>query len=265
MAFDYAAVPWDPQATDPQPQLRAELEAEGFRLVGGCALAAAESSSVARMADTYGPEHAADFARWAARPSQVFVAPDRTAYAQLDWMWDCRYAVLTTVLADGTIVQTLHAWGADPVWPKRLAARYGATDRLTEQLAMATDPGARVVEGGIAATWAAHRRRVSEMGAPVADHSSVADFVAVYEAESRARSVWSRRVQVAAGVLAFLLVLVPFLAVSVALGEQPWWVDVAVLLAAGLAFRETFLRLWMRARRWRRLRPAFRAPVPVVG
>jgi hypothetical protein len=214
------------------------------------------------MAGSYGPERAAEFRRWAAQPGQVLAAPDGTAFVHLAWLWDCRYATFTTVLADGALVQTLHAWGADPVWPMRLAARYAATDRLTEQLVMATDPDAEVVEGGIAEVCAAHRRRVSAAGVPVTDHSSAADFVAVYEGESRVRSAWGRRMQVAAAVLGFLVVLVPFLAVSVALGQAPWWVDLTVLFVAGLAFREVFLRLWVRARRWRWLRPSFCAPLP---
>jgi hypothetical protein len=69
-------------------------------------------------------------------------------------------------------------------------------------------------------------------------------------------------VQWVAGVLAFLVVLVPFVVTGVLLGRQPWWVDAAVIVVAGLLTLSLFLRVWLRVRRWRGLRPAFRAPVP---
>lgn len=34
----------------------------------------------------------------------MFAAPDGTAFVQLSWLWDCRYACFTTVLADGADV-----------------------------------------------------------------------------------------------------------------------------------------------------------------
>ena len=259
MAFDYVAVPWPKGASDPQPEMREALERSDFHLLGGCAMTEKSLRDGRRMAASYG-DRASEFEHWATQPGQVFAAPDRTAYAQLAWLWDCRYATFSTVLADGTLIQTMTAWGADPVWPDHIAAHYAGTDRHSEQLVLATDRDVAVADG-VDEAWAVHRRRV--MAAPsVPEHANLDDFVAIWAAESRARSTWTTRVQVVAGVMAFLIVAVPFLVVSALLGEQPWFVDAAVVLGAGICVLPVFGHLWLRTRRWRGLRPAFRAPVP---
>jgi hypothetical protein len=261
MAFDYVAVPWAPDAVDPQPEMRAALEAEGFRLLGGCALTEAGIRAAAAVAPSYGPDHAEEFARWGAEPGQVLAAPDRAAFVLLAWLWDCRYATFTTVLDDGTVLQTMTEWGADPVWPTALAGQYDASDRHTEQLVLATDPDARVVEGGVEQAWRVHGERLSPHAGSVPDHVALEDFVAIWAAESQARGTWSRRVQLVAGLMTFLVVLVPFLVMSLLL-PQSWWVQAGLVAAAGLVFLASFRRTWLRVRRWRGLRPSFRAPVP---
>ena len=262
--FDYVGVPWPGGAPDPQPGTRVGLEALGFRLLGGCSLTADGVRQVDAMAASYG-EHREEFAAWGRQPGQVFVAPDGTAYVQLAWLWDCRYAVFTSVLADGSLVQTCTSWDADPRWPTTLARHYARlTDRRTEQLVLTTDPRAAVVEGEVEAVWAAHRARLAAAPVASADHTSLEDFVELYAAESRARATWAQRSRVLAFVSAFLVLLVPYVALAVALGEQPWWVDAGLVLAAGAAVTVLYLRLWLRMRTWRRLRPRFRAPVPGV-
>lgn len=260
MGYEYVAVPWPADAADPQPEMREALESIGFRLLGGCALTDAAQRDVRRTAASYGVR-GREFEHWAAQPGQVLTAPDHTAFAQLAWLWECRYATFTTVLADGRVLQTMTEWGADPVWPTALASHYRTTDRHTEQLVLATDPQAQVVAGAQDA-WETHCRRVSATAAAVPQHTELADFVAIWSAESRARSTWTTRVQVVAGLLAFALVAVPFFVVSTLLGRQPWWIDAVVVVSAGVCVLPVFGRLWLRTRRWRRLRPTFRAPVP---
>ncbi len=260
MGFDYVAVPWPEGAPDPQPELRGELADLGFRLLGGCALTDRGHREVARTARSYG-DRAEEFAQWAALPGQVFAAPDASAFAQLGWLWDCRYACFSTVLADGRILQTMTAWGSDPLWPTQLARHQARTDRLTEQLVLATDRDARVVEG-VRGAWDDHRDRLSAEGGAVPTHERLGDFVALWTAESRVRSRWTGRTRWLAGMVAFLVVGVPFLAVSLALGPQPWWVDATVVLSAAALVLLLYVRIWVRARRWRWLRPRFRAPVP---
>jgi hypothetical protein len=260
VGFDYVAVPWPEDVPDPQPAMRRDLEALGFRLLGGCAPTQPGLDDVRDTAPSYG-DRAAEFARRAIEPGQVFAAPDGTAYAHLAWLWECRYAMFTTVRADGTLVQTMTEWGADPVWPRRLARFWSTTDRHTEQLVLATDRAAEVVDG-VGVAWSAHAARVAAHGVPVPVHTDLHDFVAIWTAESHARSRWTARVQWVAGVLAFLVVLVPFVVTGILLGRQPWWVDAAVIVVAGLLTLSLFLRVWLRVRRWRGLRPAFRAPVP---
>ena len=88
------------------------------------------------------------------------------------------------------------------------------------------------------------------------------DFVDFYVAESRARSRWVRRVRVVAFLAAFVPLLVCFFLVSAALGEQPWWIDLAIVLASALVCLALYQQAWFRVRTWRGLRPRFRAPVP---
>lgn len=261
MGFNYVPVPWPVGAPDPQPAPRAELEDLGFRVLGGCALDDDGLREVEKMARAYG-ERADEFARWAAVPGQVLAAPDATAYAHLSWLWDCRFAVLTTVLADGSLVQTAAEWGSAPLVPDALARHQDSLDRITEQLTMTTDPHARVVPGPLVDVWEAHRSRLPRPAVGVPAHSALEDFVAVYVAESRSRGRWGLRMQVVAMLIAVAVVLVPYLAAGLVLGAQPWWVDVLLLAGAVVAAWMVFVPVWLRSRRWRALRPAFRAPVP---
>lgn len=260
MGFEYVAVPWPADAADPQPEMRWELEAAGFTLLGGCALTERGQRAVPRTARSYG-DRAEELAEWAVRPSQVFAAPDHSAFAQLAWLWDCRFACFSTVLADGRVLQTMTDWGSVPAWPTQLARHRARTDRHTEQLVLATDRDARVVEG-VRGAWDVHRARTSAAREAVPAHERLDDFVALWTAESRVRSRWTGRTRWVAGIMAFLVVLVPFVAVSVALGPQPWWVDTAVVLGAAVLTLPLYIRIWLRVRRWRGLRPRFRAPVP---
>jgi len=260
VGFQYVAVPWPAEAADPQPEMRVTLERIGFRLLGGCALNDPAQPAIRRMAASYGAWGPL-FEHWAAQPGQVLTAPDHTAFAQLSWLWDCRHATFTTVLADGRVLQTMTAWGADPVWPTAIASRYRTSYRHTEQLVLATDLDAQVV-AGVEDAWEAHSRRVSTTAAKVPPHADLADFVAIWSAESRARSAWTTRVQVVAGFVAFVAVAVPFFVVSALLGAQPWWIDAVVVALAAVCVLPVFGQLWLRTRRWRRLRPRFRPPVP---
>jgi hypothetical protein len=261
VAFDYVAVPWPAELPDPQPALRQELEERGFRLLGGCALAEPGLRAVDQLSGAYRPEDADEFARQARLPSQVLGAPDGSAFAHLAWLFDCRFAVLSSVLADGILLQTCVDWEADPVWPRRLARHFRrTTDRRTEQLVLATDRSAEVVAGGVGRAWETHRERLAGHGAPVRDHTRLDDFVALHEAESRARATWSRRVRVVSFLVAFLVVLVPFELFTVLAGSQAWWVDAAAVGVAGVLAVGLHVVVWLRLRTARWLRPPFRAP-----
>ena len=170
-----------------------------------------------RTARSYG-ERAEEFAEWAVRPSQVFAAPDHSAFAHLAWLWDCRFACFSTVLADGRVLQTMTDWGSVLVWPTQLARHRARVDRHTEQLALATDRDAGVVEG-IPGAWDDHRDRVSAAREAVPPHERLDD-------SSRSG------------------------------------VDAAVVLGAAVLTLPLYVRIWLRVRRWRGLRPRFRAPVP---
>jgi hypothetical protein len=262
VAFDYVAVPWPADAPDPQPAVRQELEDRGFRLLGGCALAAPGLAAVERMAGAYDQAVGDEFARQARLPSQVLAAPDGSAFVQLAWLFGCRYAVFSTVLADGRLLQTCLDWEADPAWPRALARHYRTTDRRTEQLVLATDRDATVVEGGAGRAWETHRERVADPGLQMREHARLEDFVGLYAAESRARSTWNRRVRVVSFLIAFLVVLVPFQVFTVVVGSQPWWVDAAAVGVAGVLAVWLYLVVWLRVRTVRWLRPPFLAPAP---
>ena len=265
MGFDYTAVPWPADAADPHPELRVELEGAGFRLLGGCALSEEGGRAVDKMSRSYGPTRGPEFARWAREPLQVFAAPDGSTFAMLGWLWECRYAVFTSVLPDGRVLDTMTAWGSDPVWPRALARSYSrTTDTHTEQLILATDLEAQVVPGTLDAAWQVHRERLTALE-HVPDHVALSDFADVYTAESRARSRWVRRVQVVTGMIAFAAVVVPYVPASMAMAQQPWWMTIGLVVVALLVALAANQWLWFRVRRWRWLRPRFRAPVPGAG
>lgn len=259
VGFDYVAVPWPEGAPDPQPEMRGDLEARGFALLGGCALTADGIDEVSRTAPSYG-DRADEFAEWAVQPGQVFAAPDGTAFTQLAWLWGCRYAAFTTVDAHGGMIQTLTAWGADPAWPSTLAPFYRWTDRHSEQLVLATDKDAQVVEG-LGPAWASHQSRVAATGS-VRRHTELEDFVTLYRAQSAARSSWSTRIQLASAVIAFVVVASALMLVFALVGPQPWWIGSTLGVVAAVAAIPVFVRIWMRSRRWRWLRRRFRAPAP---
>ena len=263
MGFDYVAVEWPATAPDPQPEQRRELEDLGFVLLGGCALDDRHHREVGRMASSYG-DRAPDLVEWAAQPGQVFAAPDGTAFVQLAWLWDCRYACFSTVLADGRILQTMTEWGADPAWPRQMARHQGRADRHTEQLALATDRDAHVVDG-VRQAWEEHRGRVLAAGTDVPAHTRLEDFVRLWTAESRVRSRWTARTHWVLWGLLVVVLVSAFTVVGVLLGAQPWWVDAAVLLVGMLVARTIYVPTWLRVRRWRWLWPSFRAPVPGTG
>ncbi|MBL0748026.1 hypothetical protein [Nocardioides baculatus] len=258
MGFEYVAVPWSVGDVDPQPRMRLELEALGFRLLGGCAVSDRHAQELHDMAQPYG-NRAEEFAVWAARPGQVFAAPDGTAFAQLAWLWDCHYGCFTTHVPDGSVIQTLTAWGSDPVWPGLLSRFRWLTTRSTEQMVLATDPEAQVIEG-VEAAWTAHQRRLAGIGRPLPQHGDLGRFVQVHAAESEIRLQWARRMEGMAVVLAFMFTVLALAMVGRAIGPQPWWVFLSTSAVGMLLAVYLYLCFKIRARRWRWLKPRFRTP-----
>lgn len=117
MKISYERGPWPDTEPDAQPGIRAELEALGFALLGGCFIVGPGRDEILRIADSYLPEMRPQAREWLDRPGQVFGSPDRSAFVKVVWFFGCPYAEFSTVLHDGRLVQTEVAWGADPWWP----------------------------------------------------------------------------------------------------------------------------------------------------
>lgn len=264
--FEYEGVPWPEGAADPQPELRAELEAAGFILIGGVLAAASGDAEIAAMARSYTDDQADAFVHWAHQPGQVFVAPDRRAFAHLSWFWGCRYAAITTVLGDGRMLETMTDWESDPPWPRKLSSAYErTTDRHTEQLVLSMDCDAEVAAGGAERAWSMHQRRLSPFTTEIPDHTRLDDFVRMYRSTSSARSRWARRVRVAASIPALLLAVATVQLLFLLTTPSSWWFAGLIAVAGLAVYVMSYQRMWLLTRRWRRLRPRFRAPVPGTG
>ena len=265
MRFQTAPAPWPPDEVDPQPDLRAGLEAAGFRLLGAAVRVLPTDAEVAAMAADYTPAERAQFLR-GDRPAQVLAAPDGTAFVRLDWFWSGTYAEMSTVLPGGGVVTTALDWGVDPAWPRVLSKRYAATtDRRREQvLWWASSRSLRIVDGDAADLWAAHQEHVADVhrgAGALPAHARLEDAVAMHDAAQACRmraAGRSRLLAAAASLLAGAVLLVVLQAV---LRPTLGW---ALLLGvpATVLVLAVHQPLWLRLRHWRRLHPVLRVRPP---
>lgn len=258
-------MPWPDAEPDPQPELRAGFEALGFRVLGAAMRVFPTEAQLERLAAGYVKVDRELFREWGGRPYQVLAAPDGTAFVRLGWFWSGRYAEFSTVLPDGRLVTTLTDWGVDPAWPRQIRRWYAATtDRHSEQhLWCAPSASARVVDGSAADLWSAHRAQVADVqgGAAPSWHHGLVDALALYDAAQSSRNRSARRARLLAGLLGFLVALVPVVALSAVL--LPGFAASVVLgLVGWVVCVVAQKQLWLRARHWLWLHPRFIAPVP---
>jgi hypothetical protein len=266
--FQTAPAPWPPDEVDPQPDLRAGLEAHGFRLLGAAVRVLPTDAEVTAIAADYTPADRDQLLR-GDRPAQVMAAPDGTAFVRLAWFWSGTYAELSTVLPCGRVVTTALDWGVDPAWPRVLRKRYDATtDRRREQvLWWASSRSLRIVDGDAAALWDAHREHVADVhrdAAALPVHARLEDAVATYDAAQACRMRAAGRSRLLAAAASLLAGAVLLIALQVVLRPTLGWALLLGVPATILALA-VHQPLWLRLRHWRRLHPLLRVRPPVAG
>jgi hypothetical protein len=263
-----APAPWPAVEPDPQPDVRRGLEEAGFRLLGAAVRVLPTDAQVAALAADYAPADGAELLRNDG-PAQVMAAPDGSAFVRMAWFWSGTYAEMSTVLPSGRVVTTAIDWGVDPAWPRALSRRYAATtdSRREQVLWWAPSASLRIVRGGAAELWEAHRGHVAQVhrdGVALPAHARLEDAVVMYDAAQACRmrsAARSRLLAVVTSLLAGVVLMVLLVALQVLLRPPAGW---ALLLAVPPALLVLVLHqpVWLRLRHWRRLHPVLRAPVP---
>jgi hypothetical protein len=276
MEFASAPAPWPETAPEPQPELRAELEELGFRMLGAQAVTM-DPADVAELVDDYAVEHHETFLQWALVPAQIFAAPDGSAFARLSWFWSGRQAELSTVLPDGQLVTTVTAWGVDPPWPRTIERAYArTTDRHLEQALHFSDAASlRIIDGDAAELWSTHRAFVASIvpeAGRLPGHTVLEDAVRLYQHSQEVRERLARRAVIASWLVWVVCVLavVGAYAVLQATVLPPAVLDavlhpavvVGIVVAAFVLGRVAVRSIALRARHWWWLRPSVAAPVP---
>jgi hypothetical protein len=266
--FQTAPAPWPVDEPDPQPDVRAGLEAAGFRLLGAAVRVLPTDAQVAAIAADYTPADGEELLR-GDRPAQVMAAPDGSAFVRLAWFWSGTYAEMTTVLPGGGVVTTAIDWGVDPAWPRVLRKRYAATtdSRREQVLWWASSTSLRIVRGDATELWDAHRAHVADVHPETAHlpaHARLEDAVATYDAAQACRMRAAGRSRLLAAAASLLAGAVLLVVLQVVLRPTLGWALLLGVPATVLALA-VHQPLWLRLRHWRRLHPVLRVRPRAAG
>ena len=265
MKSQTAPAPWPSAEPDPQPEVRAGLEEAGFRLLGAAVRVLPTDAQVAALAAGYAPADGAELLR-GDRPAQVMAAPDGSAFVRMAWFWSGTYAEMSTVLPSGRVVTTALDWGVDPAWPRASSRRYAATtdSRREQVLWWAPSASLRIVRGGAAELWDAHREHVAEAhrdAAALPVHARLEDALAMYDAAQDCRMRAAGRSRLLAATASLLAGAVLLVVLQVVLRPTLGWALLLGVPATVLALA-VHQPLWLRLRHWRRLHPVLRVGPP---
>lgn len=247
-------------ATTHFPEWVVALEDLGFVQLGRVQ-GEIEPGGIEALAADYEPEARELMVAAERVPTVVLVAPDGSAFADVDWFWGGPSVRIRTLATDGRLISTHRAWVQMPAWPASLskAARYRSLAQ-EQHLSAARGRSLEVVAGVDAATiWERHRAHLARLKAVPEPHDTLAGYIRLAERafEHEERSADRSR---AATFVALPLVLTAFLAVVPLLVPQArtvWGFVAVLLLAALLAFVVARpLVAWVRYLRW--IRPRFR-------
>lgn len=247
-------------ATTHFPEWVVALEDLGFVRLGRVQ-GVIEPGGIEALAADYEPEARELMVAAERVPTVVLVAPDGSAFADVDWFWGGPSVRIRTLATDGRLISTHRAWEHMPSWPSALqSTRRYASLKQEQRLSAARGRSLKVVAEGDAATlWEAHRAHLGRLKAVPEPHDTLAGYIRLaeraFEHEERIADR-SRTATFAALILllAAFLILVPLLVPQ----ARTVWGFVAVLLLAGLlAFVVARpLVAWVRNVRW--IRPRFR-------
>ncbi|MFC6242877.1 hypothetical protein ACFP55_15915 [Knoellia sp. GCM10027112] len=228
-------------------------------LAAGCLVLDDGTDGTMAWADAYDDETNAYFLRNLERPAPVLATPDGTTLVEISDMHGAPSVRARSVLADGTLVETLLRWPEVPPWPRRMQKARGLADvevEMTRQAARGRVT--KVVEGGPVEVLVSHFASVADVeedrGTEAVELTTMDEVVAVWNAAllhgqqvERANLMLTGLVQMGAFLLGVALVLVGWLVLD------SWWPAVAaVVLTAAVWWASPFtLVLLRRTGRWR--------------
>jgi len=230
--------------------LVAAFEDDGFVPMG---LLQLYGLSVEALALTYSPEDAALMFDGVGNATSLFCTPDETAYIDVDWFVGGPWVRFSTVLVDGSLVETQLRWKQLPPWPRQLRSvhRYMTLERdmrrdnigtrgRSSAITTAEDPM------GMLADHQEHVRRYADArGSRPAGHGSPQHAAAVLNAamEHSGRSL--ARVGWIALIAAVVVVLAACSITLVAVGD-PLLLAIAPLAGFLVAyFGSPLLKAWL--------------------
>lgn len=119
------------------PEFRAGLEALGWVVLGRVRLGT--EPEIRELAEDYPPDMRDSIVETELVGMTVLRSADSTAFALIDWFFECPFTRMMTLLDDGSLVETQEAWTCDPVQTRQ--ARHLATflHRRREQLRFRAD------------------------------------------------------------------------------------------------------------------------------
>ena len=165
---------------------------------------------------SYTPEDAALMFDGVGNATSLFRTPDETAYVDVDWFVGGPWVRFSTVLADGSLVETQLRWKQLPPWPRQLRSvhRYMTLERDMRRDNIGTRGRSSAITTAEARweCWPTTRSTSAGMSAPAdrsrARHGSPQHAAAVLNAamehsgRSLARVAWTASIAAAAVVLA---------------------------------------------------------------
>ncbi|WP_323097142.1 hypothetical protein [Intrasporangium sp. YIM S08009] len=210
----------------PYPEVVAAFEAVAWRRLGRYALELSQEASERLMRD-YAEPARSEFAAHLPDVATVLLSPDGETAAFVSWFWGQPAVRLTSVLVDGTLVETSRLWTCKPPWPRALRSGWAGMDVRQEVERSSVPTRGRSVRGvvcedpanppAVATFVDAHRAHVAALGSTPVLLASVDDAIALrrqaFAHDLRVR----RRTAVAEGVLVFLTLVM----VGQVLGQVP--------------------------------------------
>ncbi|WP_207555859.1 hypothetical protein [Intrasporangium flavum] len=242
MDYSYTDVTDRVDLPTPYPEVVAAFETIGWRQLGRYALELSEQEAE-QIVGGYAEPARSEFAAHLPDVATVLTSPDGQADAFVSWFWSQPAVRLSSVLADGTLVETSRLWTRKPPWPRVLRSGWAGMD-VRRELERSSVPtrgrSVRAVECGdladpaaAAALADAHRAHVVERGSPSTQFASIADAIALrrraFEHDVRVRQ---RVVRAVSGL--FVLAAVTLGVVSGLAPVLRHWSWIWVLLASAL-------------------------------
>jgi hypothetical protein len=258
--------------SSPYPEVVAAFEALGWRAVGRYTMEYPPRVTE-RIVSGYREPARSEFRAHLPDVATVLLAPDGTAAAFVSWFWDQPAVRLSSLTADGALVETARLWTRKPPWPRALRSGWAGMD-LREEVERSSvpsrgrsvravalgDPGELARPAVVGALVDAHLEHVAEHASAPVVLEDVRDGIALrrtaFEHDLRVRRrairVLFALVLVVAAVLGLLSGLIP----QTRRATDVWLVVELVVLVSAVVWAQGWLLRHVSYWRW--IRPAYR-------